>query len=319
MDAFDARIIREFGMDPFMAWPRRSAGLRLSEVARRLGRNVQFVKDRVGRMEEDGVIAGYHVFPNLRQCGLDFTTVLWPAAFIPDKAQLARLGAVDGFVGVFWSLDSNLCVDLTCAGAAERERRLELIGELLGMGGAPRRLFDRPFPTVGRRLSGLDWRIIRALERDARRPLSDVAEEVGVTAKTVRNRFNAMWEEGSIDTYVALDFERLSGIIPFGMSVWLEEDAPGTMVRLLEYFADRYLDHLQVPRGGYCTFQVRVFACTPAEVQALVREALAFDGVERVEPFLVTGAYYNDRWLGELLERQVGGASVLVSRTDGGG
>lgn len=313
MDALDAQILREFGIEPFTSWPRRKVGLKLANVARKMDRNLQFVKDRVERMESDGVIRGYRVFPNLRQIGLDFTTFIWPTTLVPDKEQLSRLGTVDGFVGVVWSLDSCLCVDLTHSGSAEQKRRLELIGQLLGVDNNPELLFDRPFPETSRRLSPLDWRIIGATVDDARRPLTNVAEEVGVTAKTVRSRFNTMWDEGSIDTHAMLDFERMSGLFPFAMSFWFDEGTSGTAQRVVDHFADRMLDIIETPTGGYCSFQLRVFAYTPAEVQALVREAIALDGVDKVEPFVATGAYYNDRWLEELLSRQIESASVRLS------
>lgn len=300
MDSLDALILRELGMEPFFAWPRRHAGFRLSDVARRLGRNLEFVKDRVGRMDAQGVIRGYRLFPNLRHLGLRFTVHRWPAPFVPDEDRLSRLGAVDGVVTVIWSLDSSLCIEFASADAAERARRLELIASLLDLPGQPSLLYERPFPPVPRRLTSLDWRIVRALEPDARRLPADVAKEVGVTAKTVRARFDAMWREGSVDRYVEVDFGRLSGIIPFQLCVWC---APGAEERVLRHLDDRYLAHAR-PADAYAGLLVRVFAHTPAEVQAIVREVLALGGVERAEAFVATGAYVNRRWLPELLERQ---------------
>jgi DNA-binding Lrp family transcriptional regulator len=47
-------------------------------------------------------------------------------------------------------------------------------------------------------LSNLDLRIVKALEADARRPITEVAEEVGITVKTARKRLDRMTEEGLI-------------------------------------------------------------------------------------------------------------------------
>ena len=65
-------------------------------------------------------------------------------------------------------------------------------------------------PTVGlfpestsharvRNLYPLDYQIIYALHRDSRRPLSEVAEELHVSAKTVRRRLARMLEEGLVE------------------------------------------------------------------------------------------------------------------------
>jgi DNA-binding Lrp family transcriptional regulator len=48
-------------------------------------------------------------------------------------------------------------------------------------------------------LHSLDRQIIYALSNDSRKPISDVAEEVGVTAKTVRRRLSSMTRNGLIE------------------------------------------------------------------------------------------------------------------------
>lgn len=44
-------------------------------------------------------------------------------------------------------------------------------------------------------LSGMDLRIIKALANDTRRPVNEIAEELGTTAKTVRRRLDRLMEE----------------------------------------------------------------------------------------------------------------------------
>ncbi len=44
-------------------------------------------------------------------------------------------------------------------------------------------------------LSGMDLRIIKALANDTRRPVNDIAEELGTTAKTVRRRLDRLIKE----------------------------------------------------------------------------------------------------------------------------
>jgi DNA-binding Lrp family transcriptional regulator len=53
--------------------------------------------------------------------------------------------------------------------------------------------------TLEKVLRSLDREIIYALSNDSRKPIADVAEEVGVTAKTVRRRLNAMTNKGLIE------------------------------------------------------------------------------------------------------------------------
>lgn len=50
-------------------------------------------------------------------------------------------------------------------------------------------------PVDGPGLNGMDLRIIKALANDARRPVSELAEELGTTAKTVRRRLDRLIRE----------------------------------------------------------------------------------------------------------------------------
>lgn len=296
------RILREAGFDPFVGWAERPRGLKTSDVARKLGVGTHLVKDRVARMTEAGVITGYRLLPNLRHCGQDLTVYHLRSATVPDEAHVARLGDVDGFDRVVWFLDSGLCINLSHGNAAERDRRMRLIRQLIEDDGPAKILYSIDFPRVDRALTDLDWRIVRTLEPDAKRPLHEVADELGVTTKTVRTRLNRMRDEGSVDEYAALDLSKVEGVVPFQLAVWFDEDADATD-ELRHAFDDRYLAHFEPPaENGYCSYMLRIFAYTPAEVQALVREALDVPGVARAEPMVATGGWDNERWISELLD-----------------
>lgn len=296
------RILRELGMEPFVGWAQRPRGLRTSDVALKLGVGHHLIKDRIARMTELGVIVGYRLWPNLRHCGQRLSVYHLQSATIPDAEHAARLANVDGFLRVVWFFDSGLCINVSHGSDAERERRMRLMRELIKDEGQSKILYEIELPRVDRPLSKLDWRIVRALASDAKRPMQEAAEEVGVSTKTFRTRLARMRDEGSIDEFAALDFTKMEGIVPFQMALWYEPEAdPGP--DLLRAFSDRHLAHFAPPReNGYCSFVLRTFAYTPAEVQALVREALDMAGVARAQPMVATGGWDNRAWLDELLD-----------------
>ena len=51
-----------------------------------------------------------------------------------------------------------------------------------------------PYITTPEPLTSIDYKILRTLNRDARKPISDIADDVGISAKTVRKRLNRMIE-----------------------------------------------------------------------------------------------------------------------------
>lgn len=306
MDALDVKILRVMGLRPFLRWPRRHHTLKPAQIARILGRSDQVIKDRIARMTQEGVIKGYGVFPNLRHAGLGVTSYHLRIAGIPDEQRLARLRAVDGVLAVLWFYGPHVCFDLGHAGLGERQRRLDLIRGLADDDPETLWSHDHAYPEVPRRLTLLDWRIIRALHTNARRPFEEVAREVGVTVKTVRARLETMRTEGSIDECVFIDYSRMTGLIPFILYVWFREGAPDPTPHLLKLFDERWFNRFHAKGTAPGVLVLHLVAQNPAEVQRLVGQALGVEGVARAEPQMPTGGYWNFQWFAELLERHAG-------------
>jgi DNA-binding Lrp family transcriptional regulator len=93
-------------------------------------------------------------------------------------------------------------------------------------------------------LSTLDLKIIASLRDNARRPISDIADAVGVSAKTVRRHLENMMSEGSLDMSVPMD-SQAGGDMFLIMHVNLKAGADRIEVgrRLLskKYFQDQYI------------------------------------------------------------------------------
>ncbi len=54
-----------------------NARLSLSDIAERIGSSVPTVSDHVKRMEEDGIILGYHAVLDAESCGMDVTAFIF--------------------------------------------------------------------------------------------------------------------------------------------------------------------------------------------------------------------------------------------------
>jgi DNA-binding Lrp family transcriptional regulator len=95
-----------------------------------------------------------------------------------------------------------------------------------------------------RELSPLDLKIIASLKDDARRPVTDIADMVGVSAKTVRRHLEDMMSEGSLDMSMPSDLA-LGGDMFLVMHVNLRDSVDKAEVgrRLLAKFPfqDQYI------------------------------------------------------------------------------
>jgi DNA-binding Lrp family transcriptional regulator len=160
--------------------------------------------------------------------------------------------------------------------------------------------------TGARELSRLDYRIIRALHHNARKPVVDIAEETGITAKTVRLHLEQMEREGAIE-YTMLWNPIHSAGANFVIRVDLR---PGTdkgafissMNRrfgariILTFVHSNMLDYV----CGYC------WAPTVAQHQALVDTLEADETVIDVKSSIVHQEWKFETWRDKLLHERAG-------------
>ncbi|MBO3841187.1 MAG: winged helix-turn-helix transcriptional regulator [Candidatus Brockarchaeota archaeon] len=179
------------------------------ELADRLNLSVTAVHSRIKSLLEQGVIRRFSAKVSLRALKAPIILVfgLSKSVSLQDlRRELAEQGSVY-WLGVGGG-------NYLYIGACLRE----IVG-LESLVSHLREKADLLEPTVGivsryspgdvgpaeGRLSSLDYQIIRSLKDDSRKALSDVAEELGVSTKTVRRRLSRMMELGlvemSIDWY----------------------------------------------------------------------------------------------------------------------
>lgn len=309
MDGLDVAILRQMGLQPFLAWPHPPDNLRAARIARELRVSPETVKDRVSRMEAEGVIAGYEVFPNFRHLGVTATTYHFRAPDARSKARaLGDVHNVEGVVGVFDFIGPTVCVDLAYRHSRELERKVDLVARLLDARTLPHACFDYSPPEVPGPLRNLDWRIIRALRGQARRAPDDVAAEVGVSGRTVRRRIERMSAEGSIDIVPIVDTARMPGYIMYEALVTLDalpNDASGLPPALQRAFEAALCCAWPLPGRDQRCVTLLLLARSVAEIEAMRREAEALRGVTDVEILIPAGSVSRSDWVDEAIEARV--------------
>lgn len=193
--------VSTFGFDP---------RVNSSEVARRLRMTRARVAARLAEWSEVGLLQRYDVWPNPALFGLSVASLeVRVADRFAKEAVSARLGLVDGVVAGLDVLGEWLTIQLVAEGAAEIERRAELIRGLAGVAevGSPLP-WGRLEPEHP--LSPLDLRIVRVLRRYPKAPLSTVARHVGVSTRTITTRYGRLLDDRSVWFVPVLDFRALA-------------------------------------------------------------------------------------------------------------
>ncbi|MGQ0534471.1 MAG: Lrp/AsnC family transcriptional regulator [Methanobacteriota archaeon] len=306
MDALDIRILRTMGLFPYGKVPRGPDALKPGYVAKKIGVTPETVRERIQRMEKAGLIAGYQVYPNLRHLGLEASAYIF---VVEDEAKLAgvpqAIKPIDGLLDAFYFLGPEMCVDLAYRGPRDRDRKLHLLSSAMG-GAAMHEFYVQDMPRTEEPLSNLDWRILRALRGRARRPLVEVAEDVGVGYRTVKRRHDRMATQGDFFAVPLLDPGKEGGLLPVALLFYLAKDAPRrTPGEILKAYDDRFIQTTVPVSPALGNFDMMAFAESPADVEALRLRGMRIPGVEKVRALLIRGADDHSEWIDDLVEAKV--------------
>lgn len=299
-------ILRAIGVDPFGRPPQGPDALKPGTIARAVGLTPETVRERLQRLEDSGFIAGYQAFVNLRHFGLRGTSFLFS---LRDEGRrdevLPALQPVEGVLAVHAFLGPDVCVDLTYRGEGDLARRLHVLGSLTG-DPAPTGFQPLEMPPVRRPLTHLDWRLVRALRGRAKRPLAEVAEELGVGYRTVKRHYDRLCTEGSLYVVPLLDPGKGPGLIPFWLLFFLAPSADADLpARLAKTFDDRRIVGFFPTNVRLGNYAIMLVADRPAQMEDLRRQGAALPGVARATVLVPVDLRDCSGWMDDIIAAKV--------------
>jgi len=306
VDSLDVKIVRTMGLRPYGSRPQDFECLRPSIIASRLGVESETVKARLDRMQDAGFIRFYQLYPNFRQLGVAASAYLFRVPDDDRKAEaIRRIEPVDGLVEIHNFLGAEMCVDLSYRTPVDLSKKLRLLSDITG-DAAPTPFYERDMPKVGRSLGAADWRILKALRYRARRPLAEVAKELGVSTKTVRRRLDRMAQEGSFFIVPAVDPGKAAGIVLYELLFYTTPGADReTVRRILDAYEDRYIYHYVPSSQSLGNFDVLLYAESTGEIEERRQLGRKVPGVAKVVPLVFRGwAEYTD-WIDAAIEERL--------------
>lgn len=295
---------------PYTRRPQGPDALRPARIAREVGLTPETVRERIARLEASGVVEGYEAVPNLRHLGLEATAYLLEVESEEARARVEEAAALlDGVIEVSNFLGPRMCVDLAHRTTGERDRRIAALARAAG-DGDPAPFLGWWMPPVPRRLTPLDWRIVRELREDPRRSLPDVAGTLGLGYRTIKRHYDRMTTEGSLFTKPLLNPGKEPGLLPAVLLFHFSPGAPaGTVGAIAAAFDDQLVFTHEPLSSRYGNVDALVFATSAANVQDLARRGRAIPGVARVDAEILAGVASHAAWIDDLIEAQASPAA----------
>ncbi len=208
MDDLDVRIIKELTSPRSFQWNVRES---YADLAGTLGVDEETVRRRIKRLTETAFFRGFQLIPNPGLLRMKLTAFDIEVEEARKAEILPLLHLLEGAVFVIDFHGSAARVVLFYDGDLALARKAEFLG----------RLCHSPTPTSWPgvvppsdfRPRRTDWRIIQALRRAPRRSLSQVADELGLSARTIKRRVAAMTEANAFFLMPVIQVSQFDGVI----------------------------------------------------------------------------------------------------------
>ncbi len=303
MDQLDFKIFRSLGFRPYG----RNAGdlSRLNPwvIAKKVGANGNTVKLRLNKMKRSGFIRYFQIYPNFRLLDMNGVAYLFHVSDILGKYEIIeKCSLVDGVTEIHNFIGGHICIDFTYQDSRDESRRLELFRRLTRCE-LPEKFYERVMPPVEISLSATDWQIIKALRYKAFKPLSKVAEELGLTTKTVRRRFERMTQNNAIIIVPLVNPADIPDTITYVMLLYPSPDRRDDVLeKAMREFNESYFLALTSSPGNA---MLCLAARTLAETEDNLIRARKIEGMKDVKLLVLKEMREYTQWVDSAIERKI--------------
>ncbi len=269
------------------------------ELAEIANMSVSAVHKRLKNLEDQGIINAFIARPSL--IALKYLSVL-----IFGRSNAKSMAAVSKELGQHESIkfvgitgDKFLYISAFLRNISELQDYSAYVSKTAQISEPTIAILNLPYLTLPEPLTSIDYKILKALNRDARKPITDIADDIGLSAKTVRKRLDRMIENKLASFTIEWIPQKNSFIIVF--NVFLNE---GTDVNsTIQYINEKYSKNV-----AYCFSYsnipnfITVHTMTKnAQDAQRIQEELLTEGYKDVIPHIYLSAKWYDCWVDQLL------------------
>ena len=290
MDEIDLLILRKL---------LENSRLTYRKLADMTDMSISGIHKRIRRLEDDGIIAAYVAQPSV--IALKFLFVL-----IFGTSDAKSLDVVSKELGQH---ESIRFVGIAGGKFLYITAYLRDISELQGYGAYVSKtaqireptigIINIPYMTTPEPLSSIDFKILKTLNRDARKPITDIADNVGLSAKTVRKRLDRMIENKLASFSIQWMPHKKNFVMVFHLILNEGMDMNSTLQNInKKYFQNiaYCLNYSNIPN----LITLHTWAKNTQDGKK-IQEELQTEGFKDVIPHVFIDAEWFDCWVDQLL------------------
>ena len=296
LDELDAKILRSLS---------RNCRVSYNSLGNDVGLTAKSVKARVKKMQSSGVIDSFIVKVNPLVLGYSKLCILVlriNSKTADEKHIRKSLSLLGDILNTGHALGNILTFKF--AVKKEAEEKLELLVDAIGQDLVIQNQ-TAVFPNVIEQPSYADFKIMRCLIDNPRMEISDIAEKISMSSKTVARRLDKMIENHILDFTIQINFTAIGGYIVSVISANVER---GSYTKVLERsYADLensffiYSPMLsQQDVIHWLFFSKDVFA-----LDSVIKRLESYPGVRKVDVFIPISTEYHEEVIIKEIERKL--------------
>ncbi|MGQ0797480.1 MAG: AsnC family transcriptional regulator [Methanobacteriota archaeon] len=296
-DDLQVRIIRELMSPTSFRWDVRES---YASIGKKLGVDAETVRKRVKRAQGLGFLQSWRLLPNPDVLGCESTGIHFDVDDESRKpALIEQIKLIDGVVLIIDFHGRALRVVLYYETEQDLSRRIQVMSSLARAQNMVRWTGGIPPSVVV--LTKTDWRVVKALRKDPRRRLTEVAGELGISPRTVKRRLARMTAAKSFFVLSMLKGSGYAGAISSFLIFCADEKKKRAVDREMPTKLTRMAFFVTTAKG----FSMFTGVCDNlSEAESIYRWVKGLDGVQEVRMDIVRGNLLVDKWLDGEIERR---------------
>jgi DNA-binding Lrp family transcriptional regulator len=299
LDELDGKILHSLS---------RNCRVSYSSLGNEIGLTTKSVKARVKKMQSSGVIDSFIVKVNPLVLGYSKACML--ALRVNSKAadekHIRRSLSLLGDILYTGHILGNIST-FKLAVKKEAEEKLELLVDVIGQN----LLIQNQtivFQNVREQPTYTDFKIMRCLLDNPRMEISDIAEKISMSSKTVARRLEKMIENHVLDFTVQCNFKAIRGYIVSVVSANTEKGSYRKVLeRSYEDLNDSFCAYTPMLSDEQDVLYWLFFSKDVFALDSVIKRIESYPGVRKVDVFIpISIEYHKEAIIKEIEKRLVG-------------
>jgi len=290
MDEIDLLILRKL---------LENSRLTYRKLADMTDMSISGIHKRIRRLEDDGIIAAYVAQPSVIALKFLFVLIFGTSDAKSMDSVSKELGQHESirFVGIAGG--KFLYITAYLRDISELQDYGAYVSKTAQISEPTIGIINMPYLTTPEPLTSIDFKILRTLNRDARKPITDIADDIGISAKTVRKHLDRMSENKLASFSIQWMPHKNNFVTVFHIILNEGTDMNSKLKHINEKYSQNiayYLNYSNIPN----LITLHTWAKNTQDAQK-IQEELHTEGFKDVIPHIFIDAKWFDCWVDQLL------------------